>query len=99
MYGGGCALAVFLYVLERTLRDYYVPSSSTSSSGSGGDGGRYNEESIGHSGVEEGAMVEFARQIEGLYLVFVPFFPCLLWSLVVRSRWVADISLRKEKKE
>ena len=37
--------------------------------------------------VEEGSLAEFSRQLEGLHLIFMPFFPCLLWSLFVRSRW------------
>jgi len=28
-------------------------------------------------------MKELAESIQGLYLIFVPFIPCLLWSLIV----------------
>ena len=30
---------------------------------------------------------EIAESTEGLYLIFVPFVPCLLWSLVVRREY------------
>ena len=86
MYVGGSGLAVFLFVLEKALFGYY------SDVGAGGNG----EGDAG--GKEEGALHEFTRQLEGLYQVFVPFFPCLLWSLVVRSRWLKDGS-QKDKKE
>ena len=29
-------------------------------------------------------------QVAGFYIIFAPFAPCLLWSLFVRSRWLAD---------
>jgi hypothetical protein len=28
-------------------------------------------------------------QVEGFWIVFAPFCPCLAWALVVRSRWLA----------
>uniref|UniRef100_A0A7S2ECH0 Uncharacterized protein n=1 Tax=Trieres chinensis TaxID=1514140 RepID=A0A7S2ECH0_TRICV len=45
---------------------------------------------------ETGSIAEFARSLEGIWLVFAPFFPCLLWSLVVRSEWKRKES-KKEK--
>mmetsp|Transcript_2987 Transcript_2987/g.6911 ORF Transcript_2987/g.6911 Transcript_2987/m.6911 type:complete len:144 (-) Transcript_2987:276-707(-) len=94
MYGGCCALAVLLYTLERSLRDYYIPSSSITTS----DTDHGGQSSPGNGVAEDSAMVEFTRQMEGLYLVFLPFFPCLLWSLIVRSKWLAGVR-GKEKKE
>lgn len=32
-------------------------------------------------------MKELAESTKGLYLIFVPFLPCLLWSLVIRHQW------------
>lgn len=29
-------------------------------------------------------------QVEGFYLVFAPFAPCLLWSVYMRSRWLRE---------
>jgi len=34
-------------------------------------------------------------QVEGYWIIFSPFLPCLLWALVVRSRWR---TLSKHKK-
>jgi len=33
----------------------------------------------------ESSMKEMAESTEGLYLIFTPFIPCLLWSLIVRQ--------------
>ncbi len=38
-------------------------------------------------GDENSIMKELAESTEGLYLIFVPFLPCLLWSLVVRKEY------------
>ena len=96
MYGGGSALAVFLFVLEKSLFGYYGISGTggtdAAATADGGDG-------TGGGDDEEGALHEFTRQLEGLYLVFVPFFPCLLWSLAVRSRWLKENSVHKDKRE
>ena len=29
-------------------------------------------------------------QVEGYWIIFSPFLPCLLWSLVVRQRWLKE---------
>ena len=101
MYGGGSALAVVLFVLEKALMGYYGIGAGGAGAGSGADsdaGAANGEGNAGGGTGEEGAFLEFTRQLEGLYLVFVPFFPCLLWSLAVRSRWLKD-GARKDKKE
>ena len=88
-------MAVFLFVLEKSLFGYYGISGTggtdAAATADGGDG-------TGGDG-EEGALHEFTRQLEGLYLVFVPFFPCLLWSLAVRARWLKENAVQKDKKE
>ena len=86
-------MAVFLFVLEKSLFGYYGISltGAAAAAADGGDG------TGGDS--EEGALHEFTRQLEGLYLVFVPFFPCLLWSLAVRARWLKENGVQKDKKE
>mmetsp|Transcript_16238 Transcript_16238/g.61868 ORF Transcript_16238/g.61868 Transcript_16238/m.61868 type:complete len:82 (+) Transcript_16238:291-536(+) len=30
------------------------------------------------------------KQVEGFYLIFAPFLPCLVWGLVMRSVWHAE---------
>lgn len=34
----------------------------------------------------ESSLKELAESAEGLYLIFTPFIPCLLWSLIVRQK-------------
>mmetsp|Transcript_29581 Transcript_29581/g.50964 ORF Transcript_29581/g.50964 Transcript_29581/m.50964 type:complete len:85 (-) Transcript_29581:2-256(-) len=29
-------------------------------------------------------------QVSGFYIIFMPFAPCLLWSCIVRARWLAE---------
>ena len=95
MYGGGSALAVCLFVLEKSLFGYYgISGTGGTDSAATADGG----DGTGGDG-EEGALHEFTRQLEGLYLVFIPFFPCLLWSLAVRVRWLKENAVQKDKKE
>lgn len=36
----------------------------------------------------------YTPAVEGFYITLVPFLPCLLWSLVVRSKW-----LKQQEKE
>ena len=46
------------------------------------------------------AWKEFANGMQGMYFIFVPFVPCLLWSLVVRYFWMKEtkkISLLDKK--
>jgi hypothetical protein len=33
---------------------------------------------------------EFANGMQGMYFIFLPFAPCLLWSLVVRYFWMKE---------
>ena len=49
---------------------------------------------------EEGgdAWKEFAKGMEGMYFIFVPFIPCLLWGLVVRYYWLKETKVSQEKK-
>ncbi|CAM9708572.1 unnamed protein product, partial [Chrysoparadoxa australica] len=40
------------------------------------------------------------EEVKGTWLVFAPFAPCLLWSLVVRSNWISQRAAEpKDKKE
>merc|ERR1712194_366434 len=42
---------------------------------------------------------EFAKGIEGMYFVFSPFIPCLLWSLIVRCYWLKERKVSSFKKD
>ena len=46
----------------------------------------YKENEIKDS-EENSTMKELAESTEGLYLIFIPFIPCLLWSLIVRKEY------------
>ena len=49
---------------------------------------------------EKSMMEEVAESTEGLYLIFIPFVPCLLWSIVVRKEYCrlqAESSLKKKE--
>ncbi|OQR95544.1 hypothetical protein THRCLA_22119 [Thraustotheca clavata] len=38
--------------------------------------------------------------VEGFYIVFSPFLPCFLWSLVVRHNWIKkEAAIEKETKK
>ncbi|GLE04809.1 hypothetical protein PINS_up013788 [Pythium insidiosum] len=39
------------------------------------------------------ALQYVTSSVEGFYVVVAPFLPCLVWSLIVRSRWLRE---RKE---
>ncbi|ETW00674.1 hypothetical protein H310_07237 [Aphanomyces invadans] len=41
----------------------------------------------------------YTDAVEGFYIVFAPFVPCLLWSLVVRRNWLAKEALAVESKK
>mmetsp|Transcript_9459 Transcript_9459/g.28440 ORF Transcript_9459/g.28440 Transcript_9459/m.28440 type:complete len:107 (-) Transcript_9459:528-848(-) len=57
--------------------------------GYGGNGDSSGED-------ETGSVAEFAQALEGLYLIFIPFFPCLLWSLFVRRRWIEQQGAKRK---
>ena len=40
------------------------------------------------SGNASESLREFSSALKGIYLVFVPFLPCLVWSLMVRTKWI-----------
>merc|ERR1712085_231720 len=42
---------------------------------------------------------EFTKGIEGMYFIFAPFIPCLLWSLIVRYYWLKEIKVSSSKKD
>lgn len=41
----------------------------------------------------------YSSQVEGFYIVLVPFVPCFLWSLVVRHRWLQQVKTADENAE
>lgn len=44
----------------------------------------------------ESSMKEIYTSIKGIYLIFMPFFPTLIWCLLLRSKWM-NMNMDKEK--
>lgn len=44
-------------------------------------------------------LVTAVESVKGWYITLLPFLPCLLWSLVVRSRWRQQQQRGKTKRE
>ena len=100
MYLSGSAIALLFYTLEtQMLRspsetdENDIDISLTNQSVDDVTGGEGN-------GDEEGdnPWAEFAKGLEGMHLIFVPFIPCLLWSLIVRYYWLKETKISREKK-
>lgn len=100
MYLSGSAIALLFYTLEtQMLRspsetdENDIDISLTNQSVDDVTGGEGN-------GDEEGVnpWAEFAKGLEGMHLIFVPFIPCLLWSLIVRYYWLKETKISREKK-
>jgi len=84
-YGVGTFLGVFLYSLQRIL---HAPEDVGTNAG--------NVDIIASSE----SIKEFSQSLQGLYLIFVPFFPCFIWSLWMRRNWLCkelDIDEHKKK--
>ncbi len=115
LYFIGCTLALSFYILETQIlaplllnsnsggddnnaTDLTVDTATTISNESDGSGS--SEES---SGDEGNAWKEFAKGMEGMYFIFLPFIPCFLWSLVVRYFWIKEtkkfVAVIEKKKE
>lgn len=102
MYLAGSFFAVTFFALEK----YIFPSilggndDRKTSNASSFDG--YNAVGDGNDAKDGGGVwKEFATNLEGMYLIFIPFVPCLLWSFVVRYYWLKETTsiTSKEKKE
>lgn len=73
IYLGGSIIALSFYLLENLILHSYVDPST--------DQGRESES-------EDGPLKELSQGLVGMYLIFVPFFPCFVWSCVVRHFWL-----------
>ena len=81
------------------VADSTVDMATTNSNESGDSGS--SEES---SSDEGNAWKEFAKGMEGMYFIFLPFIPCFLWSLIVRYFWMKEtqkkyVAIVEKKKE
>jgi hypothetical protein len=115
LYFMGCTLALSFYILETQILAPLLLSSKNSgdddnvadstvdtatNNNESDDSGSSEEES---SNDEGNAWKEFAKGMEGMYFIFLPFIPCFLWSLVVRYFWLKETKKKYnaiiEKKE
>ena len=82
IYGLFSFLALALYILETKVLRGWINSKEDGNTG---------------EGISE-SLREFAEGMVGLYWVFVPFFPCLLWSMFIRRKQPPSISVKMETK-
>eukprot|EP00581_Thalassiosira_minuscula_P007252 CAMPEP_0183711044 /NCGR_PEP_ID=MMETSP0737-20130205/6642_1 /TAXON_ID=385413 /ORGANISM="Thalassiosira miniscula, Strain CCMP1093" /LENGTH=147 /DNA_ID=CAMNT_0025939449 /DNA_START=189 /DNA_END=632 /DNA_ORIENTATION=- len=96
MYVAGSSLALLFYTLETQMASLLEEKGDT------------EENSLDQSNqtgatddTEEGVdpWKEFAKGMEGMYFIFLPFVPCLLWSLIVRYYWLKGTAVSREKKD
>lgn len=89
LYLGGCALAFLFFMLEKQLLAPLLGGDEDSTNISdGADGGEDTEKEVD-------PWKEFAKGMQGMYVVFAPFLLCLPWSLVVRYYWMRETAKRK----
>uniref|UniRef100_A0A7S1ZN45 Uncharacterized protein n=1 Tax=Ditylum brightwellii TaxID=49249 RepID=A0A7S1ZN45_9STRA len=82
-YLAGSILALIFYSVQLFCSDQTNDAASDES-----------KSDDGHLSLE--TMKELAESLEGIYLIFIPFIPCLLWSLIVRAKWKGQLDLKKE---
>jgi len=100
MYAVFSFIGTALYLLETQLLAPHQPSShDTILSSASTASSTHNEDQAASQSAsiedEKHTLKELAESTEGLYLIFIPFIPCLIWSLVVRNKYC---KLQKEKK-
>ncbi|KAL9181585.1 hypothetical protein ACHAXT_010390 [Thalassiosira profunda] len=95
MYLAGSALALLFLALETQVLAPLIVESEV-----GGDAPGSNASvgaGEGEGAAEESPWKEFAKGMEGMHLIFLPFLPCLLWSLAVRHFWLREVASREKK--
>lgn len=103
MYGAFSLIGTALYLLETLLFAPHQREQLNKHDTATGAASNQNENDVAIQtptvsldiGDEKSVLKELAESTEGLYLIFIPFIPCLLWSLVVRKTYC---KLQKEKK-
>ena len=108
MYITGSAIAIFFYLLEKQVLSKLLLEEEVDnhdSSMNSVDDTRNNTqsdsiESTEGSNDDTNPWHEFAKGMQGMYVIFIPFIPCMLWSLVVRHVWLkreTQVASRKKK--
>ena len=93
MYLAGSALALLFLALDinYNLAPLLVESED------GGDALASHANSGAGEGEAASTWKEFTKGMEGMHLIFLPFLPCLLWSLAVRHFWLMETASREKK--
>ena len=104
MYTVGSIIAVFFYLLEKQVLDPLLVEGSSSDNNNTLQSNDIKDSEIkGEEGGEDAnPWKEFARGMAGMYVIFVPFIPCLIWSFVVRYYWLKETnnnSITRGKKD
>mmetsp|Transcript_24243 Transcript_24243/g.29830 ORF Transcript_24243/g.29830 Transcript_24243/m.29830 type:complete len:129 (+) Transcript_24243:45-431(+) len=99
MYAIFSLLAMILYLLETKIFIHHLSTQQEQGQTEemeGGSGSSIKEDEGNED--NNNVMKELADSTQGLYMIFIPFIPCLLWSLIVRSRWKKSLD-GKDKKQ
>ena len=101
MYLAGSGIAIFFLLLEKQiLAPLLLEDENNNNSGNNVS---LEDEAVVEDETEDGDDInpwkEFAKGMEGMYVIFIPFIPCLLWSLVVRYYWLKETNIESRKKK
>ena len=106
MYTVGSIIAAFFYLLEKQVLDPLLVEQDISDNNNilqSNDNDIKDTEIEGDEGGDDiNSWKEFARGMAGMYVIFVPFIPCLIWSFVVRYYWLKETnnnSITRGKKD
>jgi len=91
MYTVGSIIAAFFYLLEKQVLDPLLEEGSSDNNNTLQSNDIKESEIKGEEGGEDtNPWKEFARGMAGMYVIFAPFIPCLIWSFVVRYYWLKE---------
>ena len=102
MYTAGSIIAVFFYLLEKQVLDPLLEEYSSDDNNNTLSNDIKDSEIKEEGGEDTNPWKEFARGMAGMYVIFVPFIPCLIWSFVVRYYWLKETnnnSITRGKKD
>ena len=104
MYTAGSIIAAFFYLLEKQVLDSLLVEEYSSDNNNNTLSNDIKDSEIdgGEGGEDTNPWKEFARGMAGMYVIFVPFIPCLIWSFVVRYYWLKETnnnSITRGKKD
>ena len=107
MYITGSAIAILFYLLEKQVLSKLLLEEEVDNHDSSSNGIRNNTqsdsiESTEGSNDDTNPWHEFAKGMQGMYVIFIPFIPCMLWALIVRHVWLkkeTQVTSSRKKKD